>query len=85
MRYLISGVIIFLSFIVGTFGFAQVIGTLKYFKNSKLGSAMFTIVLWLIILCAGAFVVLKFLNNYAVALYIGYGVSFVLSLGTKPD
>lgn len=85
MRFLISGVVIFSAFILGTFGFVQIVGTLKYLKNFKLGSAMFTIIFWLIILGFGAFAVLKWLNSYAVALYIGYGISFLLSLGTKPD
>ena len=85
MKFVIIGIIMFLSFILGTFGFSQIIGTIKYFHNFRLSSALYTIILWSAILGFGAFDVITWLSKYAIALYIGYGVSFLLSLGTKPD
>lgn len=85
MQALLIMVIIFLSLLVGSFGFSQIVGTIKFFRYFPKGQALFTIVLWSAILGFAAFAVIKWLNDYKVALYIGYGVSFLLSLNTKPD
>lgn len=78
-------IILFLSFLLGTFGFSQIVGTIKYFRNFRLGTAMFTVIFWCAILGFAAFAVTSWLKNYFGALYIGYGISFLLSLGTKLD
>lgn len=85
MGFIIFVVVLFLSFMLGTFGFAQVIGTLKYWRNFKLGSAIFTIVLWIIILGLAAMAVIAWLSDYIFGLVLGYIISFCLSLNTKPD
>lgn len=78
-------VVLFLSLIVGVFGFSQIIGTIKYFNTFSAFSALFTIILWGGILGFGAYAVIAWINYAKVALYIGYGISFLLSLSTKPD
>ena len=85
MKVIIWCIILFLSLILGSFGFSQIIGTIKYIKNFKFGSAVFTVVFWEIILACGVFAVIFWLDKYIIAVCIGYGISFVLSLGTKPD
>lgn len=85
MKFVIIGIVMFLSFLLGTFGFSQIVGTLKYFRNFKLSSALFTIILWGLILGFAAFAVINWISDYKIALFIGYTVSFLLSLGTKPD
>lgn len=85
IHYLIWCAVLFIAFIVGTFGFCQIIGTVKYFSNFTVGRAIFTITLWLIILAAGAIIVCVWLNDYLLPLSIAYGIAFILSFRTKPD
>lgn len=82
MKFLIFSIILFLSFLIGNFGFCQIIGIIKYLKISK---SLSTLLLWTLILGLGAFVVIKWLNYYSTALYIGYGISLILSFNVKPD
>ena len=78
-------IVLILSFVIGAFGFPQIVGTIKYHHLFRPKAAFFTIFLWLIILGTGCAAVMLWLNKYAVALYIGYGMSFLFSLTTKPD
>lgn len=83
MKFVLFFVVLLLSFAIGTFGFCQIVGTIKYFKFFKPSSAIFTMVLWLAILGFAFFSVVKWFNEQLVALYIGYAISFIISLGTK--
>ncbi len=83
--FIINFIILTLSFLLGIFGFCQIVGTIKYINNFKLSSAIFTVILWQVILALGAFAVIYWLDEYIIALCIGYGVSFLLSFTTKPD
>lgn len=83
MRLLISFLIIFFSFLLGAVGFPQIVGTIRF--NLKTKSALFTILLWILILGFGAFAVFYWLDSFKTALLIGYAVSFLFSLNTKPD
>lgn len=85
LKFLIFGAVWLGSYFVGAFGFPQIVGTIKYFQNFRTASALFTIVLWTAILGFGAYAVMKWLNPYKVAFFIGYAISFLSSLGTKPD
>ena len=73
--------VLIVSFIIGIFGFCQIVGSLKYFKPNSL----ITIIFWLLILSVVLIVVANFLNDYLAALIIGYVISFLLSFTTKPD
>ena len=81
MEVLLFIVVLFLSFLVGIFGFCQIVGSLKFFKPQFL----FTIILWIIILSIGFIIVLNFLSNYIIALIIGYAISLFFSFSTKPE
>ena len=83
MEYLIFILVLIGAFILGAFGFSQIIGTIKFREYAK--TPVFTLLFWLILLGFGAFAVLYWLNDSKIALFIGYGISFVLSLRTKPD
>lgn len=85
MKIFLFAVVFFLSWIVGIFGFCQIVGTLKFLKKFSLGSALITIVLWVVILGFGAFAVIKWLNDQAIAMYIGYGIALIQSFKTQPD
>lgn len=83
MRYLIFILILMAAFLVGAFGFPQIVGTIKYRLNMK--SSLFTIIFWIIILGFGIFSIFHWLEDYKAAALIGYAIAFILSLGTKPD
>lgn len=62
-----------LAYILGVFGFAQVIGSIQ--TRQKIWGV--TVIVWLILLAAGWFVVYKFFGQHIIGLYVGYGLSFV--------
>ncbi len=71
------------AFFVGTFGFPQIIGAIKY-PWAALSPAK-TITIWIVILLAVAVLAHLLLATYVAGLYIGYAIAFVLALGVKPD
>lgn len=83
MKYVIFCVILFASFMVGTFGFAQIIGSLRTVRIRGIGMTLFTSILWLAVLGGGAALILTLIPQYQVALYIGYGISFIVMLFQK--
>lgn len=85
MKIILFAIVLFLSFFLGVFGFCQIVGTIKYFKNFNFLSALITLIIWVAILGFGFYAVTNWLPSCKTALYIGYGISFILSLGTKPD
>lgn len=85
MQILLFIIVLFCSFLVGAFGFSQIVGSIKYFRTFNPASALITILLWLAILGFGAFAVINWLNNCWIALVIGYVASFIMSLSTKAD
>lgn len=82
MKFLLFIAILFISFVVGSFGFSQIIGCIKYTRNKL---AAFTILLWIVILALVFLAVYSWFNNYLKAIIIGYAISFLLSLSVKPD
>ena len=83
MQYLLFVLVLVGAFILGAFGFSQIIGTIRFKGYVK--TPVFTFLFWLIILGFGAFAVLYWLNDSKIALFIGYGISFLSSLRSKPD
>lgn len=80
MNFLINLGILTASFFIGTVGFAQIVGSLRTVHVRGLGLTLFTSILWTLILGAAAALLLIFIPQYQVALYIGYGVSFIIML-----
>lgn len=82
MRFVMWFVVLALSFVLGVFGFAQITGSIRCWRIRGAGVSLFTIILWAALLSGGAFIVLRFFSDYAVALYIAYAISFIATLGT---
>ena len=72
------------AFLIGNFGFSQIIGCIKYPYAVRTPGA--TIALWVVVLVAVAAVAHWLAPADAlIGFYIGYVISFILSLRIKPD
>ena len=83
MKYLIYFGILTASFFIGTVGFAQIVGSIRTVRVRGLGLTLYTSILWTLILGAAAALLLIFIPQYQIALYIGYGVSLLIMLFQK--
>lgn len=77
LTYIIWLVVLGVAFTIGVFGFAQIIGSLQNIRSRGIGMTLFTIILWALILGGTLMFGLNKLPQYKLAMYIGYGVSFV--------
>lgn len=76
MRFVIFAVILFISWIIGICGWAQIIGGLQNLKSR--GCIMLvTITIWLVIIGLTLLIVLKFFDSYIWAWIIGMAISFL--------
>lgn len=95
MKYILIFVIGFLSFVVGVFGFYQIIGSIRIAIHQRkereaieelggrvrpISLVLFTVLLWTAIIAFAIFAVHTWLSNYNVSSYIGFGIAFLLSL-----
>lgn len=85
MKYILFAVLLFVSLLVGSLGFSQIVGTIKFLKKFPLKSAVITIIIWVIILGGAYWLAFAFLIKYIWAINIGFVISFLLSLKTRPD
>ena len=69
-------------FLIGIFGFCQVIGSIKYFRGT---SSIITIVIWGALLTAAILGGKALFPDQFIAMLIAYGITFLLSLTVKPD
>ena len=81
MSYVLFIVIAAISWLVGVFGWAQIIGGFQHLKTRG-GVIVITILLWTVIIAATFFVVFKFFQADIWAWVIGMAVSFVQVLRT---
>jgi len=79
MEYVIFFAIGFLSFVVGTFGFAQIIGSLR----TKQPNFIIPIAVWISLLFIVYLLISWLAPTTTYALYIGYMISFVVILFQK--
>ncbi len=63
--------------VIGVFGFAQIIGSLQNIKQRGFGASIITILIWTIILGGAYCAVNKYFNSSVMGLYIGYGISLI--------
>lgn len=82
MSFIMVSVIGLISFVVGVFGFSQIIGSLRTIKIRGLGASLFTVILWVCILIITAIGIRHFAFVYIKVCYIAYGISALLSLGS---
>lgn len=78
---IISIIIGVLSFMIGLYGFIQIIGSIACFGLRSKGASVFTILLWCVILTGCSVLIYCFLREHQIAFWIGYGISFLLSIG----
>lgn len=80
MYYVFFFLILLASFVVGTFGFCQIIGSIQNIRvRPPLMTAM-TIIIWVAIFIAVWALVHHFLFSYRIAFYIGAGLGLLSSL-----
>ena len=76
LDFIIFSAVVIVSFLLGTFGWAQIVGSLRYRQKGFI----VPVVIWLAILFGGWLLVSKLIASQIVALYIGYGASLVVML-----
>ena len=71
------------AYVLGLFGFAQIIGSLQNISRRGIALTLFTIVLWLLILIGGWFLMHTFAPSHRIIYYIATGISLlqILSAG----
>lgn len=77
VKILIGCVVLFVAWISGVFGFAQIIGSLQNLRIRGPAMSAFTIILWVLILGAICFVAHHFFFPYRIVYYVGTGISFI--------
>lgn len=77
MKYVIIAVVFFVSWVVGVFGFAQIIGSLQNLRERGAAMSAFTIIFWSVILIALGVGVHYFLLDYRIVYYVGTGISLL--------
>lgn len=83
MKYLIGFGVLVVAWLVGVFGFSQIVGSLQNIRSRSTGATAFTILFWGAILAVVCFVAHRFFLDYRIVYYIGTGLSLlqVLSVG----
>lgn len=69
-------------FLIGIFGFCQIIGSIKYFNGIP---SIITILIWTVLLTAAILGGKTLFPNQFIAMLIAYGITFLLSFTVKPD
>ncbi|MBE5037313.1 hypothetical protein INF35_05925 [Subdoligranulum sp. DSM 109015] len=77
MDIVVFFVVGFLAYLLGVFGFAQIIGSLQNVKRRGIGMTLYTICVWVIILGIGWFIRYSVVPDQSFAYYLGTGISFV--------
>lgn len=76
MRLIVSVVIGAVAFFIGVLGFAQIVGALQNIRWRPAGLTIVNLLFWGGIFALETFLVLRFLNSYRIAFYIGSGIAF---------
>ncbi len=79
MQVFLFIVVAIVAFVVGIFGFAQIIGSLR----TRQKNFLLPIIIWLAILVGEFFLARLIVINYMNAFYIGTGIAFVIMLLQK--
>lgn len=74
MNYIIFYLVAFGTFIIGVFGFSQIIGSLR----ARQRNFLIPIIIWISLLLIIYFAFTNFIPNFINALYIGYILSFLI-------
>lgn len=74
MNYITFYVAAFGTFIIGVFGFSQIIGSLR----ARQKNFLIPIIIWIFLLSIIYFAIANLIPNFINALYIGYILSFII-------
>lgn len=77
MVYVFIFIAFVIAFVVGTFGFSQIIGSIQ----TRQRNYIFTILFWIVILAAEFFLMRTFWGSYMMGYYAGTIVSLIATLG----
>jgi len=80
MNFIIAVLVWGIAFTIGTFGFAQIIGSLQNLKTRPPLASFLTIAIWIAILAASYFLMKWLVPKEATVYYIAMGLSFVVIL-----
>ncbi len=70
------------SWVVGVFGFCQIIGSVRIAKFRRTLLTVITVTIWSVLLLFLIFAVHLWLFNYRIACYLGLAIAFVMSFNT---
>ena len=70
----------FICYIIGVFGFTQIVGSLQNIKNRGIPMTLFTISVWTIIVGLTVFIIYSKFNNCMVPCVIAMIISFLQTL-----
>lgn len=79
MHYVIGFATFFAAFVIGAFGFAQIIGCLQNVRTMK-WKVIFPMVLWAAILVGSYFLMKRLVPEHDIWYYVGLGVSLLQTL-----
>ena len=80
MSIVLFVVVLAVSFIIGTFGFSQIIGSLQNVGVRGIGVTLFTIILWGAVIVGSFFLMKHIQPDKTLPFLIGMGASFIAVL-----
>lgn len=80
MKYLLFIVTGVVAYLLGAFGWAQIIGSLQNVKTRGAGMTLFTVIFWAAILVGSYFLMRAVVHGEKIAYFLGLAISLVLVL-----
>lgn len=80
MKYLLFIVTGVVAYLLGAFGWAQIIGSLQNVKTRGAGLTLFTVIFWAAILVGSYFLMRAVVPGEKIAYFLGLAISLVLVL-----
>lgn len=80
---MLGNIIVFvISYLIGVFGFSQIIGSLQNIKERGMKMTIITSTIWIIIIGVAFFVIYSKFNSNLISSVIAFGISFFQVLGS---
>lgn len=77
MEFVILILVGIVAYVIGVFGWSQIIGSLQNIKQRGLGMSFLTILIWTSIILGSFLITKKFFNSQLLGFYSGIVISFV--------
>lgn len=81
-KIIVTMIVAFVSYFLGVFGWAQIIGSFQHWKVRGTKASIITITLWSVILAAATLAVVKWLRAYLLVYGIVMGIALIMILGS---